>query len=129
VNDDRKLSIQQLVQPEFRRKDDPEFYWPVGAEPDSWRTVRRPRDGTSRPLEEVSLVEIGNAMIVVAEQAGGCMPDELKRDALNLFGGKRITPAIGGRLDAALKRALDRGVLQQSPSGVVTACESRGHRA
>jgi hypothetical protein len=120
VNDDRKLSIQRLVPPEFRRKDDPEFYWPAGAEPETWRIARRPVEGVIRPLEHVSLVEIGNAMIVVAEQSGGIAAEELKREALNMFGGKRITPAIGGRLDDALKRAQSKGILRQSPSGVVT---------
>lgn len=120
VSDDRKLSIQRLVPPEFRRKEDPEFYWPTGIEPETWRIARRPAEGVIRPLEHVSLVEIGNAMIVVAEQSGGIAAEELKREALNIFGGKRKTPAIDARLEDALKRALDKGVLRSSTSGVVT---------
>lgn len=59
-------------------------------------------------------------MRVVAEQAGGSAVDDLKRDALALFGGIRITKDIGARLDEALERALAVGVLRQSPSGIVT---------
>ena len=119
VSDDRRRAIQRVVPPEFERKDGEGFYWPTGVEPDSWRLVRRPREGTSRVLDEVSLIEIGNAMMIAAEQAGGITPEELKRETLNMFGGKRITQAIGGRLDAALNRGLTKGILQQTSSGLV----------
>jgi SpoU rRNA methylase family enzyme len=119
VNEDRRRSILQLVPREYGRQGGEGFYWPAGVDPESWRLVRRPREGVSRPLDEISLVEIGNAMLVVAEQAGGISPEELKRDALNLFGGKRITPAIGSRLEDALKGALAKGVLREDGSGLV----------
>lgn len=119
VNDDRRRAIQRIVPAEYRRKDDPEFYWPVGVDPVSWKAVRQPKTGTSRVLDEVSLIEIGNAMVVVAEQAGGVDREEIKREALTLLGGKRVTQAIGARLDTALQRALDAGILKLSTSGVV----------
>jgi len=118
VNDDRKRSIQRLVPVDYQRKHD-DFYWPAGVNPDSWTIVRRPDGGATRPLDDISLVEIGNAMRIVAEQAGGIDREELKREALALFGGRRITQAIGARLDDPLKHAVDRGVLKFSPTGLV----------
>ena len=119
VNEERKRSIRRLVPAEFQRRNGDGFYWPVGVDPESWRLVRRSAPGDGRVLEEVSLVEIGNAMRVVAEQSGGIDPEELKREALAMFGGKRRTPAITARLDAALVRAFSNGVLQQHGSGLV----------
>ncbi len=119
VSTDRRKKIQRLVGPEFRRPPDDSFFWPSNTDPETWRVVRCPEPGTSRPLDEVSLVEIGNAMIVVAQQSGGSADEELKRDALNLLGGKRITDLIDQRLQAALGRALEKGLLRRSGSGVV----------
>ena len=120
VSEARRTAIQRVVPAEYVRGDDRDFYWPIGVAPASWRTVRTSKRGEGRPLGEVSLVEIGNAMCVVAEHAGGIAVDDLKRDALAMFGGIRITKDVGARLDEALERALAIGVLQQSPSGIVT---------
>ncbi|WP_301120926.1 DUF3320 domain-containing protein [Mycolicibacterium fortuitum] len=119
VNDDRRRAIQRIVPAEYRRKDDADFYWPVDVDPASWKLLRQPKSGVTRVLDEVSLIEIGNAMIIVAEQTGGVEREEIKREALTLLGGKRVTQAIGARLEAALQRSLDVGVLKLSAAGVV----------
>jgi hypothetical protein len=119
VNDNRRRSIQTLVPRDYRRRDGEGFYWPKGVEPESWRAVRRTPDAVSRPLEHICLIEIGNAMIVVTEQTGGIEPGDLKREALNLLGGRRITPAIETRLSEALTYTLKRGVLRQNGSGLI----------
>ena len=72
-----------------------------------------------RPLGEVSLVEIGNAMCVVADHAGGGAVDDLKRDALAMFGGIRVTKDVGARLDEELEGALAIGALKRLPSGTI----------
>lgn len=118
VSEDRRRAIQRVVPPEQQPRNGEDFYWPSGVDSESWRIVRRPTTGTSRPLEEVSLVEIGNAMLVVAEESGGAEREELKREALAIFGGRRLTPAVDGRLDQAIDRALTKGVLRQSNSGI-----------
>ena len=118
VSTDRRRAIQRMVPAEFRREAD-ECLWPKDMNPETWRVVRRPGEGTSRPIEEVPLVEIGNGMIVVAEQVGGIGADELKREALNLFRGIRITQTIGSRLDAALDRAMAKGLLRRSDNGLI----------
>ncbi len=64
------------------------FAWPVDLDVATWRDVRTSTSGESRPLESVSaLEEIANAMAVVAELGGGVREDEIKREALRLFGG------------------------------------------
>jgi hypothetical protein len=109
------------VPTDYLRADDPDFYWPPDVFPESWRLVRVPQPGVSRALDGVSLVEIGNAMVVVAEQTGGALPDDLKREALSMFGGKRMTQTIGSRLEDALQRAVTIGLLARLASGVVVA--------
>ncbi|RDH77069.1 DUF3320 domain-containing protein [Mycolicibacterium moriokaense] len=119
VNDDRKRAIQRVVPAEFTRSDGEDFYWPAGLQPQSWRGVRVPVEGQSRPLDEVSLVEISNAMLVVVEQTGGITKEELEKEALAMFGGKRRTQGISARLDAALWQAIERRLLQIADSGLV----------
>lgn len=58
---------------------------------------------------EVSLIEIGNAMAVVVAQTGGIEAEELKREALGMFGGKRMTAGIEARLGEALEVASGQG--------------------
>lgn len=120
VAESRRKAIRQLVPADYYRRSDPEgFYWPGGIDPSGWRVVRCPVDGESRPIDEVSLIEIGNAMLVIAEQTGGIEAEELKREALGLFGGKRMTAGIEARLGEALERAVGKGLLVQSGGGVI----------
>lgn len=120
LNEHRHRSIERIVPVDYRRPTGEGFFWPLGVEPEEWRIVRRPPEGVSRQLEHVSLIEIGNAMIVVAEQTGGIETDDLKREALNLLGGRRVTQAIDARLNDALSRAIQRNVLLRSDSGLIT---------
>jgi len=72
-------------------------------------------------VEHVSLVEIANAMRHTVASAAGMADTELKREALALFGGRRVTEAIGTRLDAALIHGLESGRLERAGSGVVVS--------
>ena len=121
VSEDRRRAIQRVVPRQYRRPDGEDFYWPLDVDPSSWRMVRRPMTGASRPLEEVSLIEIGNAMLIAAEESGGSEKDELKREALALFGGRRLTAAVSDRLDEAIDRAVARGLLRLSSTGFFIA--------
>ncbi|UZN03050.1 DUF3320 domain-containing protein [Cellulomonas sp. S1-8] len=117
VGEERKAAITRLVPVENRTAGD-DFYWPAGVSPQAWLDVRRAASGVSRPVEEVSLVEIANAMRVAAEETGGASADELKRRALLMFGGKRVTEAIGKRLDAGLEVAVEWGRVQVRGAGM-----------
>lgn len=124
VAESRRKAIRQLVPVDYYRRSDPEgFYWPAGIDPETWRVVRCPVDGAGRVLDEVSLIEIGNAMLVVAEQTGGIEAEELKREALGLFGGKRMTAGIEAQLAEALERAVGSGLLILSGARLIRRAE------
>lgn len=117
VNDERKHAIWQALKAEGHKPDAEGFYWPAGLKPHEWPYARVPGTGRSRPLEEISLVEIANAMRIVAEQSAGLDAEEITRDTLNLFGGRRRTESVRDRLTSALATAVQRGVLEQHPDG------------
>ncbi|HZL05674.1 MAG TPA: DUF3320 domain-containing protein, partial [Coriobacteriia bacterium] len=121
VADERKQAIKRVVPPECQQRGGEGFYWPTHLDAMTWSQVRQPAPGEARLLEEVPLIEIANAMRVVAEKAGGATAEELGRGALNVFGGRRITDAIGKRLAAALRLAIERGRVEHSYDGIHVA--------
>lgn len=60
-------------------------------------------------------------MAIVAELSGGMTREELKREALSLFGKKRLTEGIGKRLEGGLKYAVSSGRLELRPRGLYMA--------
>ena len=103
---------------------DNEFLWPDGVDPSTWEIVRTSGFDEERVLEHVALEEIANAMRIVAEESAGASEGELRREALSMFGGRRITDAIGTRLDAAMQVGLASHRVQQGPESVWTALRS-----
>lgn len=91
-------------------RDEHGFYWPPTRARGAW-TGFRPAGDTPRPLDEVSLEEIGNAMVALCRAGMGMARDELVRETAAVFGGKRVTPAIRTRADEALAHALAAGRL------------------
>ncbi len=117
VNDDRKHDIWHALKTECQPADGEGFYWPPGVEPKQWPFARVPEPGQSRTLEEISLVEIANAMRIVAEESAGMVEEDITVAALNLFGGRRRTDSVRARLASALTSAVERGVLEQNTDG------------
>jgi hypothetical protein len=97
-----------------------QFVWPEGRTPWEWTGFRRSEDYSARPIEDIALREIGNAMVAVCAVSAGITQPELLREALRLFGGKRITPAIERRLVAALETAIAAGRIRRD--GEVLVC-------
>ena len=87
------------------------FLWPAERDPSTWTEFRTSDDYASRPIEQVALREIANAMVALCRLAGGITPDELRREALRIFGGRRVTASISDRLVAALTSATSTGRL------------------
>ncbi len=121
VSGARAAAILRLIPAVSLREGDEQFVWPVDVDVSTWRDVRASTLGESRPLESVALEEIANAMAVVAQLGGGVREDEIKREALRLFGGKRMTTQISERLTEALTVAVDTRRVELAPSGAYLA--------
>lgn len=84
------------------------FAWPTTVSPAQWT---RFRPSSQRPLKQVCLREIGNAMVALCRQAAGMARDELLAETFALFGTGRQTGTLNSRLEAALDLAVSRGKL------------------
>jgi len=121
VHENRHAAILKALPASMRPKDG--FVWPERIDPERWLTVRVPEAGRNRPLKEVPLIEIANAMRVAAEESGGAQTEELKRAALAKFGSKRMTDAIGRRLDEAFHVAVAKSRIRHTYGGVYVATD------
>jgi len=104
VLDERVVQLARVVPVELRRDAEEGFVWPERRDPLRWNGFRG-FDGPikERPLEEVALREIGNAMVYIAGNAMGIGVDELFKETYRVFGGTRMTPPVRDRLSAALE--------------------------
>jgi hypothetical protein len=119
VAQSRATAILNFVPPEMKARSTEPFAWPTELDPATWRRARSSQQSEGRPLDHVSLVEIANAMSIVAEASAGLSEPDLKREALLVFGGRRMTEGISARLDAALSWGTENGRLHRSNLGVV----------
>jgi hypothetical protein len=100
---------------------DPDFVWPPSLDPLIWNGFRRTPDDLERPLEQISLREIGNVMVALCGAAAGMKQDQLWVGTLKFFGFTRRSAAHAGRLEVALNLLLDADRLSRRDDGVLTA--------
>lgn len=115
----RSQAILRCLPAEYSRGGDRSCAWPAEIDPNGWREVRRSQPGDGRNFDHVPLEEIANAMAIVAELGAGMSEDEVKREALALFGGKRMTDGIASRLDLALKTGISSGRIERDARGLI----------
>lgn len=105
VRQDRTRVILSYLPARATVSSDPGFAWPRGVDPSTWTRFRRASADAPRPIDQVSLRELGNAMVALAQVSAGIEAEELLREALLVFGGKRLTAGITQRLKDALRLA------------------------
>ena len=72
-----------------------------------------------RPIDQICLEEIANAMVFVARAAAGADVDGLLHETNAIFGGSRLTEGIRARLTKGLNYALSTGRLRTADSLIV----------
>ena len=117
----RVQAILKCVPSEYRVTGDRTYYWHPQTDAAGWSGFRRSLDSDGRDFEHVHPKEIVNAMKALCVRSAGLYEDELRRETLNFFGLKRMTPKMVSVLDAALKRGFDSGELVRTGEGVVAA--------
>jgi hypothetical protein len=103
VSESRRTAILGCLPPTVRVDDLEPVVWPDGVDPAAWTGVRRTPGGVDRPLVHVPLREIVNAMVAQTTASAGMSRTELHRATLAVFGGRRLTPGLAERLDAAVE--------------------------
>ena len=94
-----------------------DFACPAGLRPGEWKGFRRDSEATGG-VKHVSLGELGNAMVAWTVSTGGIQREELLSESLAIFGGRRLTPSIRGRLVEALVATVSAGGLVAATNGL-----------
>lgn len=116
----RQQEIMAVLPPDLVR-DAEGFIWPRERDPATWqgyRTFGGP--ARERPLDDVALREIANALTDLAQGAMGISVEDLLRATHRLFGGTRLTEAARARLLNAVQLAVAQDRLDVV-AGLVTA--------
>ncbi len=115
VNANRANAILRALPSDLTPTPNEPFAWPRDRSPGTWTGFRTSTNGDARPLENVALKEISNAMVALCADCAGMNAEELHREALAVFGGRRLTTGISDRLAQALsltqrdRRLIERG--------------------
>jgi hypothetical protein len=118
--DHRLAQLRALIPEDVRRDREDGFCWPASRDPRDWTGFRVSDDPKNRPLTDIALREIADAMAFVAARAMGIGTDELFRQTYRLFGGNRLTEPVRARLTDALAVGVAREQLVER-GGVITA--------
>ena len=114
VSSNRSAGVLRQLDPGLLPDPSEPFAWPLTRRPKDWEGFRRATADEPRPVEHVSLRELGNAAVALCRVSAGVEEDELLRETLAVFGGRRLTPAVQQRLVAALRLALEQRRLVKS---------------
>ncbi|MDQ1752167.1 MAG: hypothetical protein QOE71_3223 [Pseudonocardiales bacterium] len=102
VNANRAAAILSGLPSDLVPMSGDRFAWPREKSPSMWTGFRERRNGEARPLENVALREISNAMVALCADCGGMSAEELHRETVAVFGGRRLTNGMTDRIAQAL---------------------------
>ncbi|MFP3459784.1 DUF3320 domain-containing protein [Arthrobacter globiformis] len=107
VNGQRANSVLDVLDETLHYCDADGFIWDASIERDLWEDFRPNSSDVTRKPEHISVVEIRNAMVEIVRVSGGIAVDELHREAIRTFGGKRLTAGVSARLNEGLQYGVD----------------------
>lgn len=107
VNTQRMNSVLQLLDRNTYQRDADGFVWDAKIDRAAWADFRSNGPNVTRKPEHISVVEIRNAMVEIVRLSGGISVEELHRDTIRIFGGKRLTAGITARLNEGLQYGVD----------------------
>lgn len=114
TEDRAKTILRVTLQEGFTRDDEKFWYAGVASKYAMWRPARDTAD-YNRAIDEISLIELANAMLYVIMQTPGIQLTALLSETVRVFGGARVTEGIRNRLMQAIPILTQRpGVVQQT---------------
>ena len=73
LSTERETAILALVPQDLRARSTESYVWPRGVRPEQWPRFRRQESMAERPIDQICLEEIANAMVFVARAAAGAL--------------------------------------------------------
>jgi len=92
-------------------RDEEGFLFPSGETPANYSGWRKSPAGSGRSIQDVSIRELANAIIAIAEVARGVEPAELVKETSRVFGVQKTSKETAARIDFAIRTALASGEL------------------
>ena len=111
VREARVSALKDVLKQAFVTSNDG-FFFSQDEGPETYRKWSKV-DGTPRTAEEISLVELSNAMHDIAKVGLGASRDELISSTALAFGWSRVGAGIRERLEKAMDEGIRRGVLKE----------------
>ncbi|MGQ1838217.1 DUF3320 domain-containing protein [Kocuria turfanensis] len=96
------------------------FVWPQGLDVDRWLLARRSTP-SQRRIDEVSPVELANALETIMARRNSLTRDEAKQAVLGFFGRTKTSKSANAQLERALSVALQRGRVASEDDQLVSA--------
>ncbi|NVN00143.1 DUF3320 domain-containing protein [Arthrobacter sp. SDTb3-6] len=127
VGKDRVKSIVHQVGKSSVFRDDFGFVWPENVEPQKWLLYRSCAEG-ERDFDEVSPIELANAIVAELTGKGDAALDDLRYAVLNAFGRKKVTKNSRLQFGKGLAQAREFGRVVED-GGVISLAEVAGSGA
>jgi|GEM_PF-1363657 len=104
------------------------FVWPQGLDIDRWLFARQSTP-SQRGIDEVSPIELANALEVIMVRRNILTRDEAKQAVLGFFGRAKISKSANAQLERGLSAALQRGRVTLDGGRLVSAAVPAGERS
>lgn len=111
VKSDRAAEILKAIPVNSFWRDQEGFIYPESLTSSTFQSWKRKDSGTSRDVQQISLTELGNAMVDLCERTHGLQSEELLRQTALAFGQRNLGSLIKQRLQRAMDFAISRKVL------------------
>jgi SpoU rRNA methylase family enzyme len=108
----RAKSINGIPLPGHAR-DAEGFIFPKDTTQQNFNDWKRALPGSPRPLDEVSITEISNAMVSISKVAQGIEVESLTRETARVFGVQKLSKDSMARLKLAIQNCLAQGALEE----------------
>lgn len=115
----KRKKVEKQIEKSPVHVDTDGFVWPLGLDVDRWLLARRSTPA-QRKIEEVSPVEIANALEVILARRGSLPRDEAKREVLQFFGRSKTSSTANQQIERALTVAQQRGRVVQKRDRLVS---------
>lgn len=120
VKSARAEEILASIPSSIHKRDSEGFIYPKDTDPDKYTLWAKQNPGVGRNLQDISLVEISNAMVTICAKTAGMESAELAKQTSLAFGAGKLSKIADKRMFDAEKVGIKRGVLVNH-DGIVMA--------